>query len=231
LKLKTNYLLKRGTTMTAQTTPSNVFTFEQLMELFRETDQRMKETDRQMKETERRMKETDQQIKETDRILKESIREMRKSTQQMNKKLAEFGDRIGELVEAAVEGGIVRKFRELGYLFTGCATRGYEFENKELEVSGEFDLYLDDADEALGAEIKTKLTINDVKLHIKRMEKFRKYADARNDKRRFFAAVGGGVVRKEVQDFAMKNGIYVIIQSGESVEIATLPKGFKARVW
>jgi chromosomal replication initiator protein len=64
-----------------------------------------------------------------------------------------------------------------------------------------------------------------------RMEKFRQYANARNDKRQFLAAVGGGVVRKSVQEYALKQGIYVILQSGETVEIAALPKGFKAKVW
>jgi hypothetical protein len=235
--LKLKQIIKMRHTMTAQTTPSNVFTFEQLMELFRDTDRRMKETDRQMKETDRQMKETDRQmketglkIKETDRILQESIQEMRASNKRTDKKLAEFGDRLGEIIEVIVEGGIVRKFRELGYSFSGCSRR-YEFENKQLAISGEIDLFLEDGDDALAAEIKTKLTISDIKEHIKRMERFRKYADARNDKRRFLAAVGGGVVCKEVQDYAMKNGIYVIIQSGESVEIAPLPKGFKARVW
>jgi hypothetical protein len=63
------------------------------------------------------------------------------------------------------------------------------------------------------------------------MEKFRRYADARNDKRHFLAAIGGGVFRKSVQEYALKQGIYVIIQSGEAVEIATLPKGFKAKIW
>ncbi|GHT19731.1 hypothetical protein FACS1894189_8670 [Planctomycetales bacterium] len=202
--------------MAAQTTDTVNFGFEQLMELFRETDRRMQEADRKMQEADRRFElqrqETDRQIKAT------------------NKKISELGDRIGELVEAMVEGGIIRKFRELGYTFSGCARR-YEFENRQLGISGEIDLFLENGNDALAVEVKTNLSVDDVKAHIKRMEKFRQYADARNDHRHFLAAIGGGVVRKTVQEYALKHGIYVIIQSGESVEIATLPKGFKAKVW
>jgi hypothetical protein len=227
--------MKRGTTMTAQTTPStpNVFTFEQLMELFRDTDRKMQETDRKMQETDRKMQETDRivqenarQQKETDRIMKDTEKQIKAT----NKKISELGDRVGELIETIVEAGIVRMFRTLGYSFTGCA-RWYKFDDKQLDVSGEIDLFLENGILALLAEIKMNLTVNDIKTHVKRMEKYRKYADARNDKRQFLAAVGGGVVRKEVQEYAMKHGIYVIIQSGESVEIAALPKGFKAKIW
>jgi hypothetical protein len=92
-------------------------------------------------------------------------------------------------------------------------------------------LFLENGDYALAVEVKTNLTINDIKAHIKRLEKFSRYARAKGDKRQFVAAVGGGVVRKEVLEYALKQGIYVIIQSGETIEIAPLPKGFKAKVW
>jgi hypothetical protein len=39
------------------------------------------------------------------------------------------------------------------------------------------------------------------------------------------------VVSKEVVKFAQKKGMYVIVQSGEAVEIVTPPKGFKAKEW
>jgi hypothetical protein len=157
-------------------------------------------------------------------------RENARYIKEVGKKISELGDRIGELVEVMVEGGIVRKFRELGYTFSGCARR-YEFENKQLNIAGEIDLFLENGNDALAVEVKTNLTISDVKTHIKRMEKFRRYADARNDKRQFVAAVGGGIVRKEVREYALKQGIYVITQSGETVEIVPLPKGFKAKIW
>ena len=36
---------------------------------------------------------------------------------------------------------------------------------------------------------------------------------------------------KHYQDFAHENGMYVIVQSGEAVEIVQTPEGFKAKEW
>ncbi|GHT41634.1 hypothetical protein FACS189443_3660 [Planctomycetales bacterium] len=205
--------------------------------ILQETSLQMKETDQILKENAREMKEFQQetslQQKETDRIVQETSLQLRENAREMketNKKIAELGNRIGELVEVMVEGGVVRKFRELGYPFTGCSRR-YKFENKELEVSGEIDLFLENGDCALAVEVKTNCSVRDIQDQMDRMERFRQYADARNDKRQFLAAVGGGVIHKMVQEYALKQGIYVILQSGETVEIAELPKGFKAKRW
>ncbi|GHT26919.1 hypothetical protein FACS18942_05280 [Planctomycetales bacterium] len=239
--------------MTTQTTSSAPagFTFEQLMESFRVTKEEIRqsreksdaewkemkefqqETARILQETDQILKENAREMKETDRIVQETSLQLRENAREMketNKRIAELGDRIGELVEVMVEGGIVRKFRALGYSFTGCSRR-YRFENKELEVSGEIDLFLENGDCALAVEVKTNCSVRDIQDQIKRMAKFRQYADARNDKRQFLAAVGGGVIHKTVQEYALKQGIYVILQSGETVEIAPLPKGFKAKRW
>jgi hypothetical protein len=43
-------------------------------------------------------------------------------------------------------------------------------------------------------EVKTKPTTKDVKDHIKRLEKMRKYADLHGDKRTFLGAVAGAVM-------------------------------------
>jgi chromosome segregation ATPase len=227
-------------TMAAQTPPSAVLTYEQLLVSLRETDRIVKETALQMKETDRKMQETDRivketalQMKETDRKMQETDRKMQETDRQIkvtNKKISELGDRIGEIVEVMVEGGAVRKFQELGYPFTQCARR-VEFENKELEISGELDLFLENGDCALAVEVKTNFTMRDVQDHVKRLEKFSRYARTKGDQRRFMAAVGGAVIRREVQEYALKRGIYVIIQSGDAVEIVTLPKGFKAKIW
>jgi len=70
---------------------------------------------------------------------------------------------------------------------------------------------------------------NDVREHQERLQKFRLVADVKNDKRQFIATVGGGVVRRNVQEFALKQGMFVVQQSGENVEIL-VPEG-KPKVW
>ena len=127
-----------------------------------------------------------------------------------------------------VEGGIVRMFKELGYEFDVYTSR-YRFGNKALNIYGEVDLFLENGDFALLVEVKTNLSVDDVKEHQERLEKFRQVANVKNDQRRFIAAVGGGVIQKNVKDFALKQGMFVVQQSGENVEVLT-PEG-KPKVW
>jgi hypothetical protein len=38
-------------------------------------------------------------------------------------------------------------------------------------------------------------------------------------------------VKEEAADVARKNGLYIIVQSGEAVEILTPPEGFVVKEW
>ena len=184
-------------------------TYEGILEMFREARQELKE---QSAEFDRRMKETDRQMQKTD------------------KKIAELGNRLGEIIEAMVEGGVVRKFRDLGYSFSQCA-RHVSFENRDIKVSGEIDLLLEDGGCVLAVEVKTNLAVDDIRDHVERLGKYRRYLDNKGDKRKIVAAAGGGVVLNNVKEFAWKQGMYTVIQSGEAVEIVTPPEGFQVKEW
>ena len=153
--------------------------------------------------------------------------ETREQIQETHRAIARLGDRLGQLVAAMVEGGIVRMFKELGYEFDVYNPR-YRFGNKELGY-GEVDLFLENGDYALLVEVKTNLSVDDVKEHQERLKKFRLVANAKNDQRRFIAAVGGGIIQQNVRDFALKQGMFVVQQSGENIEVLA-PKG-KPMVW
>ena len=204
-------------------------TFEEMMSLFREAEEQSRKTDKQFRKTEKYIRKTGKQIRELRLSQKEAEERSKKEQKKWNRRFAEFGDRIGELIETMVRGGIVQLFRELGYTFTQCSRRGMSFREDAIDVHGEVDLFLEDGDYALLVEVKTKLTINDIKDHVRRVKKYRLYADYRNDKRQFIAAVGGGVIDDNVRDFALKRGLFVIMQSGKNIEVIQ-PKD-KARVW
>ena len=210
-------------------------TYEGILEMFRETDRRFKETARRFKETARRFKETDRRFKENAEQMKETDRKFKETAEQIketNKKISALGSRIGEIIESMVAGNILDKFQKLGYDVTGCSPNK-SFKHKELGISGEIDLLLDDGDVAILIEVKTTLKTVDVREHIERLEKYRRYADARGigDKRRFIGAVAGAVVSDEATQFALENGMYVLVQSGEAIEIVTPPDGFTAKEW
>ena len=205
----------------------SALTYEGVLEMIRQVSEQMKETDRKFQETDRKFQETDRiiqenalQMKVTDRLMKET-----------EKKISALGSRIGEIVENMVSGNIVEKFQAFGYEVTQYSRRKI-FEYKKLAIRGEIDMFLEDGNIAILIEVKTTLETADVRRHIERLEKYRRYTDATNgDKRRFIGAVAGAVVEDDAATFAHQSGLYVIVQSGQATEIVTPPDGFAAKEW
>jgi len=198
----------------------SALTYEGVLELFRQTSAQMKETDRIVKETSEQMRETDRKMQETDRKIMET-----------NRQIAALGSRIGEIVENMVKGKIVEKFQAFGYVITRYS-RNLSFKCKKIGIGGEVDLFLENGEVAILIEVKTTLETADVRNHIARLEKFRRYIDATSgDQRRFIGAVAGAVVTDDAAEFAQENGMFVIVQSGEAVEIVTPPEGFAVKEW
>jgi hypothetical protein len=179
-------------------------TFEDVWAMFQETDKKFQETDR-------KFQETDKKIKETSRIV------------------GDLGNKLGIVVEHLVLANIKEKFNALGYVFTKIGPNVL-IEDFDKKIITEIDAMLENGKYALAIEVKTQLRIDHVDEHINRMEKLRRYADARQDTRKFLGAVAGAIVADNVKKYAQKNGFYVIQQSGDTVTIEN-PGGFKPREW
>jgi hypothetical protein len=159
----------------------------------------------------RRSEETDRRFKETDR------------------KISKLGGRLGELVEHLVAPNILEKFNKLGYVF-GKYGLDVSFVDATGDFLAEVDILLENGDVTLAVEVKSKLLIEDVRDHISRMEKLRRYAGEHGDSRKLLGAVAGAIIPKESKTFALKNGFYVIEQAGDTVKI-DIPDGFKPKEW
>ncbi len=192
----------------------------------KETARQMKETDRKMQETAESQKETARQMKETDRKMQETTESQKETDRQMkeyNKRLGEFTNRFGEVVEYMVAPNLREKFREMGLNFPK-ANPNVDVSDYDNQIFLEIDVLLENGDKAMLVEIKTKLTTERVKEHIKRLEKMRVYADLHGDKRRFLGAVAGVVMTPHVKKYALEQGLYVVEPSGETFSI-TKPNG------
>ena len=172
-----------------------------------------------------------QQVPLTAEIIFEMFRETREQIKATNQAVGKLSSRVGELVENMVAGNIIAQFRELGYKVKArCENKSFGEGTKDC---GEIDLLLEDGDTAILIEAKTTLKTDDVRGHLERLEKYRRYIDSSGsgEKRRYVGAVAGTVVANNVVEFAHENGLYVIVQSARAVEIVTPPKGFKAKEW
>jgi hypothetical protein len=198
----------------------NSLTYEDYRE---ESRREYRRSVKRMRGIERQMRETAALLKETDRIVKEIGRKQEKT----QKEIGDLGSRIGDIIEYIVGGGIVKQFQTINIAIKSHS-RDKTFGIRDTDESGQIDVFLENGDLVVLIEVKTKLTDDDVREHIEQLEKYRLYGD---DKRRIIGAVAAGVVSDNVIKFAHRQGLYVIVQSGEAVEIVTPPKGFKAKEW
>ena len=172
-------------------------------------------------------------LQETDRIIKENAQEMEKlrksqeeTARQMkeyNKRFGDFTRRFGEVVEYMIAPNLVKKFREYGFKFHD-AMSDRVFSDDDDNALFEVDIFLQNGEKAMLVEVKTKLTTEDVKEHVERLENMRAYANLHGDKRMFLGAVAGVVMTPHVKKYALGRGFYVIEPSGETFNI-TPPNG------
>jgi hypothetical protein len=73
--------------------------------------------------------------------------------------------------------------------------------------------------------------IEGVKDHVTRMEALRAYADIHNDGRDYIGAIAGGIMDESVKNYALKQGFYVLEQSGDTMNIAAVPEAWKPKKW
>ena len=164
---------------------------------------------------------------EETRAVKAMIQATTEQMKETDRRIGALTSRIGEIVENMVGGDIVGQFQALN-IAIHSHSRDKTFGTKGTNESGQIDVFLENGDIVILIEVKTKLTADDVREHIERLEKYRRYG---KDKRRILGAVAGAVVSDDVIKFAHKQGLYVIVQSGEAVEIITSPEGFVAKEW
>ena len=191
-------------------------TFEKVWASLMELRDEHEKNAREMKDTFRQMKE---EREETARIVKDNARQM-----------GYLNNRFGELAEHLVGPGIVDKFNEMGFSFTGWSDGQKIFDPVSRKILAEVDMLLENGDIVIAVEIKVKPKVEEVNEHIERMEVLRKSADRRGDKRKFRGAIAAAIINKAMQDYVIKKGFYLIVQSGDTMKI-TIPEGFKPREW
>ena len=148
--------------------------------------------------------------------------------EETNQQIGKLTNLFGEFTESMIAPALCEKFREFGYIFERANTRAVFTDHKN-GISFEVDAMLENGDKAMLVEVKTQLTTERVNKHIERLEKMRRFADLRGDKRTFLGAVAAVVVPDEAKDYALSQGFYLIEPSGENFNI-TPPSG-KPKEW
>jgi hypothetical protein len=162
--------------------------------------------------------EADKRHKETERVIKSN-----------SKRFGYLSNRFGQMVEHMVTPNLLKKFDELGFVFTKANST--EIKDRKNGIFAQVDSFLENGDKVVATEIKSKPTIEDINDHVKRMEKLRRYADLHQDVRTYYGAVAGAVFGEEEKIYALEKGFYVIEPAGNTFHI-TEPKGiYHPREW
>jgi hypothetical protein len=145
-------------------------------------------------------KETEKALKETQRIV------------------GDLGNRFGDIAERMLVPGLLDKFEQFGFSF-GELSHNVKWKEKEHNLSMELDALLENGKQAMLVEVKAKLDKTDIDEQIRRMEKVRRYADLKGDKRQFFCALAALTAPDRVIEYALSKGFYMIMPSGEDVNV------------
>ncbi|MDJ0658868.1 MAG: DUF3782 domain-containing protein [Crocosphaera sp.] len=184
-------------------------------EMRQETDRQMQETDRRMQETDRRMQETDRRMQETDRQIKE-----------VNKQIGNLGGKWGRFVENMVAPACETLFISRGIPVHQVSQRVKKrVDNKTLEI----DVLVSNENHVLVVEVKSSLGVDNVKELIQDLREFRQFFPEYNQKQ-LYGAVAGIEIEEGADKYAYRQGLFVLTQSGETVNILN-DEQFQPKAW
>ena len=208
-------------------------TVADVLNMFAETDRRFKETDRQFKESDRKFEQTirelkemfaktDKQLEKTDKQMKETDKQLKRTDKKINALTSRWGDFVESFVAPSVEKMFKKREIEITSVHQHVRIRknGKETEIDILGINGEY---------AVVIEAKSRLSVDDVNEHIKRLQNFKSFFPEYKD-RKVIGAVAGIKIDTGADRYAYKKGLFVIAQSGETVKILN-NKNFLPECW
>ncbi len=184
--------------------------------------------DRQAKEFHQRLLESDKSIEKSRKELDESFK---KSRAEFDKRLGELAGTWGKFVAEMVKPKIIELFKDKGIQIRTTLQNVEGFVDNERYY--EIDLLLINSETAVAVEIKSSLSVADVKEHLERLNKIQKVQPERINLKgvTLYGAVAGMIVENDADRYAYKHGLFVLRQKGNLVEIMNdekfIPKEWK----
>ena len=194
---------------------------------FQETERRFQETERVLKEqsleTERILKE---QSLETERILKEQSLKTDRQITRVSQEIGNLGGKWGRFVENMVAPACETLFLNRDIPVHQVSQRVRKrLDGKTLEI----DVLVTNENHVLVVEVKSSLSVDDVKELIKNLTEFRQFFPEYNHKQ-LYGAVAGIEIEEGADKYAYRQGLFVLAQRGENVAILN-DTDFQPKTW
>lgn len=182
-------------------------------------------------ETERGMRKLQEQIAATDRQLAATGRQLAATDRQLaatDKQLGKLGNRLGEFVEYMVRPAAVRLFQERKLDVHQVIPNLCAYDDNR-QLRSQVDLLVINNATAIVVECKSACSIDDVKEHLERLAEFK---DCFPQYQPFdlLGAVAAMVMPDEVGRLAYRQGLFVMVQNGEIMDIRNDDK-FQPKTW
>jgi hypothetical protein len=139
------------------------------------------------------------------------------------------GNSLGAIMEGMFAANICPKFDIFGHTFTRVSNDMHLY--RDGKVYCEVDAFLENGDYVMAIEVKAQCEMRDINKHIERLEKLRIYANEHGDKRKILGGIACGQISDKLKETAESKGLYVMVQTGNAVEIAEKPGEFQEHVW
>jgi hypothetical protein len=184
------------------------------------------EFDRRMAESDRRAAEADRRAAEAKAEADRRMERLEELSANASREVGRLGDRWGTFVENMVEPAVLRLFQERGIEISRTFRRA---KSTRPEARMEIDILAIDGDAAVAIEVKSRLAQPDVDDFCEKLQKFR-LAFPEYASHQVYGAVAAIEFVQEIDRYAYRQGLFVIRQCGDSVELAN-DKGFQPRAW
>ncbi|MBF0096028.1 MAG: DUF3782 domain-containing protein [Magnetococcales bacterium] len=210
---------------------SHTLTANDVWKMFEETNRIFQEskleTDRLFQESKLLMQVQREETEKSFRELSESQKDTDRKIKEMSKNIDRLGGRLGEFVEGLVAPACKTLFAQWGIPVHMVSRRisASTADGRNMEI----DLLVDNTDSVVLVEVKSKLTVDDVKDHLVRMSQFKEFLPLYAHKKAI-GAVAAMVIEENVCRFAISSGLFVIEQAGETLRMANDAQ-FQAKVW
>ena len=219
-------------------------TYQQVMQMFAETDRRMREGFEELKEGDKRLQKGHERLQEEYERLQKGLEELKEGDKRLQKghervqhnidKMSKeitrlrnlFESQWSRLIEALVGGKLVELLKERG-IDVNRITTNYEgnYQNRQYE----FDILALNGSEVVVVEVKSRLQVQDVKELLDELKQFKTWVPEYQDKK-IYGAVAYLRVDEKAIKYAENQGLFVIKAVGDSASMIN-SSDFQPRSW
>ena len=199
-------------------------TYEEIMNMFRETAAISREAAERSRETDAQIKEILQELLQAQKKTDEKFRETAQQFSETDRKIKElntlFTSQWGKLIESLVAGDLVNLLNQRGIAVNDTVMRlkgkllnGYQYE---------FDIIAHNGDEVVVVEVKTTLRPNDVKDFIEKLQNFKTWVPLYANKT-VYGAMAWLTADAGAETMVMKRNLFSIRATGDAAQIVNPP--------